>query len=84
MNGILVRILLFVVVFLSLLLLPWYISCLILVSLTIYLPLYPEVLFFGFLFDILYAVNFQFPYIGLTTSAVFLVIVYFTKTQIRR
>jgi len=49
-----------------------WISVIILGGLTIYFPLYLEVLFFGFLFDALYSTQYNFPYIGLTIATIFL------------
>lgn len=79
------RILLFVGVYICVLILPWWLSATILVGLTIYLPLYVEVLFFGFLFDILYATKFSssFLHFGLLIATFFLLVVMFIKTRIR-
>ncbi len=83
MSSTPIRIIIFIIVFALVVVLPWWISILILLALTIYFPLYLEVLFFGFLFDTLYSVHFNFPYTGLSLTAVFLLITIFFKTQIR-
>ena len=48
------RILFFILVLISVVTLPWWLSAVLLLVLTIYLSLYLEVLFFGFLFDAIY------------------------------
>ncbi|MCX6702123.1 MAG: hypothetical protein NTX96_02950 [Candidatus Zambryskibacteria bacterium] len=83
MNISYIRILIFILTFILVVMLPWWISILVLAGLTIYFPLYLEVLFFGFLFDALYSVKYNFPYTGLTIALVFLVIVLFIKTRIK-
>lgn len=84
MNSTIIRILTFILVFFLVSVLPWWLSAIILVGLTIYFPLYLEVLFFGFFFDALYAVRYTFPYTGLSVATVFLLVVIFVKTQVRR
>ncbi len=83
MNTPITRTLLFVVVLMFLLLTPWWITVPILIGLSIYYPLYLEVLFFGFLFDALYSVNYEFPYTGLTSAFVLLMLILFVRTRIR-
>ena len=83
-NKPIIRTLLFFVIFVLVVVLPWWISTTILAVLTIYLPLYVEVLFFGFLFDTLYSVDSTFPYLGLTLATAILLIVMFVNTKIRR
>ena len=77
------RIPLFVLVFILVVVLPWWLSVVILTGLTIYFPTYLEVIFFGFLFDTLYSSNYTFPYVGLCIATVFLIVVMFVKTRIR-
>lgn len=77
------RVLAFFVAFICVILLPWWLSAFVLFGLTIYFKTYYEVLFFGFLFDILYSPSFSFPYIGLIVATVFLSAVFVVKTQIR-
>jgi len=83
MNGY-VRALIFIIVYVGLLVLPWWLSVIILFCLNIYFPIYWEILFFGFIIDSLYAVNYGFPYTGLTTAFILLAITVFVKTQIRK
>ena len=84
MNTTPVRISLFFLVFISVTTLPWWISALILIGLTIYFPFYLEGLFFGFLFDTLYSTRLASPYTGLTLATIFLLLTMLAKTQIRR
>ena len=83
MTKPLVRGTLFILLLILVIVLPWWLSAIILICLTIYIPFYLEVLFFGFLFDTLYAPRFVFPYSGLTISTIFLVTVMFVRTRIR-
>ncbi|MEQ1561566.1 MAG: hypothetical protein ABL899_02495 [Nitrospira sp.] len=78
-----VRFLLFILMFVLVVILPWWVSVPILFGLTIYYNFYLEVIFFGFLFDLLYSVKYTFPSIGLSIAMVFLLIMIFIKTQIR-
>ena len=78
-----VRVILFVLVLIGIVVLPWWLSVVILVGLTIYIPFYPEVLFFGFLFDTLYVSHYTFPYTALTIATMFLIVVMFVRTRIR-
>jgi hypothetical protein len=68
-----------VAVFVCVLTLPWWLTSAILVGLTIYLPTYFEIIFFGFLFDTLYSKQ----HYGLITATLFLAVVMFVKTKIR-
>ena len=77
------RIPLFIIVFIFVLILPWWLSTLILIGLTIYFPFYLEVLFFGFLFDTLYASDYRFPFIGLIFGTIFLLVTIFARTRMR-
>ena len=83
MNKSALRVLFFIIVLITVVTLPWWLSAILLVGLTIYFPLYIEVLFFGFLFDTLYSAGLTFPYTALTIAFIFLMIVFFIKTQIR-
>jgi len=84
MRNPLYRTIFFFLILILVVILPWWLSTLLLFGLTIYLPFYLEVLFFGFLLDLLYSPSFSFPYIGLTFATVLLLIIMFIKTQIRR
>ena len=83
MSSIFIRILIFFLTLIFVVVLPWWISTLVLIGLTIYFSLYIEVLFFGFLFDILYLVKSDFPYMSLSIATIFLLLVILVKTQIR-
>ncbi len=78
-----VRTILFMFVFGCVTMLPWWVSALVVAGLTIYFPYYLEALFFGFLFDTLYAASYRFPYTGLTLAVVFLLLTMFVRTRIR-
>ena len=84
MNTPAIRIILFIIVYLAVTVLPWYFTVLILAGFTIYFPLYIEVLFFGFLYDMLYAQKYTFPYEGLILATVFLIVTLFVKANIRK
>jgi len=73
------RILLFVAVYILALTLPWWLTAVALVALTIYLPTYFEVVFFGFLLDTLYSNQ----HIGLVSATVFLIVVILVKSRVR-
>ena len=77
------RIILFIVMYIVVLVMPWWLSVVLLALCTVYMPVYIEVLFFGFVFDTLYASKFVFPYVGLLCSLVFLVAVLLIRTRIR-
>ena len=62
---------------------PWWLSVLALVSLTIFVSNYVEVLFFAFLFDALYSYRYPMPFLALVIATVFLLIVISVKTRIR-
>jgi hypothetical protein len=76
-----IRILVFIAAFIVVVILPWWVSTAVLLGLTIYFPFYLEVLFFGFLFDILYPI--QSNYLGLILATAFLIVVLFIKTRLR-
>jgi len=78
-NRPIVRIPLFILVFVLVLVLPWWLTSILLIALTIYFPFYAEVLFFGFLFDILYGSKNY----ALIIATVFLLATMFVKTRIR-
>lgn len=78
-----VRVFLFVLMFILLAILPWWLNCVFLLILTIYIPFYPEVIFFGFIFDALYSDKRTFIPIGLTLALVTYVAVNLIRTRIR-
>lgn len=82
MNNVYLRIILFFVVWLFFLVLPWWLTVLALISLTIYFKYYIEVVFFGSLFDIIYFGG-ESSYYGFFISLVFLGIVSLLKPYFR-
>ena len=78
-----IRVLFFILGFISILIVPWWISSIFLLGLSIYFPLYLEVLVFGFLFDTLYASRYNFPYVGLAVATILLAIVLIVRTRVR-
>lgn len=83
MSRIKVRIPLFIVVTILIVMLPWWLSIALIVFLTSIIPFYFEVLFYGFIFDVLFSARLSFPLTGLTIALAFLLIVYFIRSQIR-
>jgi hypothetical protein len=83
MGKLKIRIPLFIVVAILIVMLPWWLTLALIVFLTVIIPFYFEVLFYGFIIDVVYGVNLSFPLIGLTSGAVFLLIVSFVRSQIR-
>ena len=83
MNQPWVRVILFILVFGCVTMVPWWLSAMVLVGLTVYFPYYLEVLFFGFLFDRLYAGSLTFPHTGLILAFLFLLGTMFIRTRIR-
>jgi len=77
------RVVLFVLVYIAVLTLPWWLSAVLLAGLTVFVPMYVEALFFGFLFDTLYASKFSFPYLALSIAFCLLVIVTFARPYVR-
>lgn len=73
----------FFIVFAAIIVLPWYLNVLILLALVIYFPSYPEAIFFGLMFDLLYSDKRTFFPTGLLIAAVVFFIVSFAKTRIR-
>jgi hypothetical protein len=73
------RTLLFVTVYILVLVLPWWLTVVALVALTIFVPTYVEVVFFGFLLDTLYSNQ----HIGLISVTIFLVLVILIKSRVR-
>lgn len=75
------RTLLFLAVYVCVLVLPWWLTAVILVGLSIYVPFYVEVVFFGFLFDTLY--NATNGHKGLIVATIFILIISFVRTRVR-
>lgn len=83
MNEFYKRAGLFGLMYIVVVIVPWWLSAVLLFGLTVYFSNYVEVLFFGFLFDVLYASQFPMPFLGLLIATVFLMAVILIKTQIR-
>jgi len=83
MNTPAFRTIIFVITFVLVVVLPWLVSIFLLVGLSIYFPLYLEVLFFGFLFDTLYSARYGFPYTGLSLATLFLLVTIVARTRVR-
>ncbi len=84
MNKPWIRVVAFIAVFIFVAVLPWWISVIPLIILTMYYPMYIEVVFFGFMFDSLYSIKTGFLYPGLVLSTAFLLITMYAKTILRR
>lgn len=83
MNNFYRRLALFILVYLLVVTVPWWLSGIVLLGLTVYLSNYVEVIFFGFLLDTLYASRYPMPFSGLSIATVFLISVILIKTRIR-
>ena len=83
MNQYLFRFFVLILTIISVMVLPWWISVIILIGLTVYLKLYIEIIFFGFLFDVMYPARYVFPLTFLSCATIFLLVVMFVKTHIR-
>ncbi len=77
------RFLLFIFVLIFVLLLPWWLSGIALLFLTIYIPFYPEVIFFGFLIDVIYSTGYAFPSLGLLIATVVFIVILYLRPYIR-
>lgn len=84
MNTTVERLLLFIVVFLSVLYMPWWLTLLFTIGLAFYYPLYLEIIFFGFIFDHLFLASRQVPYLTLGITAFILIVISFIRVNIRR
>lgn len=77
------RTIFFIAIFILVLILPWWLSVLLLFGLTVYIRFYPEVLFYGFLIDVLYSDRHTlFPY-GLVFATILFLSIYFVRERIR-
>jgi hypothetical protein len=83
MNSTVIRGVVFLVTLVLVLVLPWVVSLIILIGLTIYFPFYLELLFFGFLVDTLYGSQSGFFHPGLCLALGFLLLTIFVRTRIR-
>lgn len=77
------RIFLFVVMLILVAVFPWWLSVAFLLVLTIYIPMYSEVVFFGFLFDSLYSFQRTLLPAGLTSAFVAFTLINLIRTQVR-
>ena len=84
MNTTVVRLLIFVSVFLSIVFLPWWLTLIYLIGLAFYFQLYLEIVFFGFIFDHLFLSSRETPYKALILTTVILAIIIFIRNQIRK
>lgn len=84
MNSTVERILLFVLVFLSVLYMPWWLTLLFTTFLAFRYPLYLEIIFFGFLFDHLFLASQKVPYVALGITALVLIVISFIRVNVRR
>lgn len=78
-----IRIFLFVLMFVLVGLLPWWISIIFLFILTVYIPFYPEVIFFGFVVDMLFSPSKTFLPAGLVLATIGYVIINLVRTRVR-
>ncbi|MEQ1500152.1 MAG: hypothetical protein ABL917_02120 [Parcubacteria group bacterium] len=84
MNTPIIRGILAVIMFFVVVVMPWWISLPLLVILTFYFDFYLEVVFFGFLFDSIYAIQYDLIYSFLNFATVVLLVSLYVKTRIRR
>lgn len=83
MSNNIVRVVLFFAILVLVLVLPWYLVTILLFGLVVYLDFYLEVIFFGFLVDVLYSTREGFVYPATILAFVVLLAVSFVKTRIR-
>lgn len=84
MKTTIIRIFFSVLTTILVIVLPVWLSILLIMGAIIYFNFYFEALFLSFILDALYSTDFSFPYFWLLSSAVFLLVVMFVKTQIRK
>ncbi len=83
MKGPWIRISAFLLMFVLMLVLPWWLSILCMIALTVYLPTYIEIFVFAFMLDVLYSAKFLFPYPALSMAFVYLIINSVVRERIR-
>ncbi len=83
MNKISIRIALFVSTMVLTVVMPWWVFIPLIAIETIYIKDYFEAIFFGFFIDILYSVQYPFPYIAMMSATGFVLVVMYIKTKIR-
>lgn len=77
------RIFLFILMFVLVAILPWWLSGIFIIMLSVYIPFYPEMIFFGFLIDILFYDKKALFTPALTISLLVYVIINLVRTRIR-
>ncbi len=78
-----VRVLVFLITFFLIVTFPWWFAVILVVVLTVYFKDYYEIIFFGFLSDMLYSSHFSLTYsLGLYASVI-LIMISFAKKYIR-
>lgn len=83
MELLLKRFIIFIVVLILVLMLPWWLSVALLLGLSITVSFFIEVLFFAFLLDVLYAPAHTFHY-GLFSAAVLFLAITLIRPRLRR
>lgn len=84
MKTTIIRVLFFILMTTLVIVLPIWLSVLLIMSAIIYFNFYLEALFLSFILDSLYSTDFSIPFFWLSTSTAFLLVVMFAKTQIRK
>lgn len=77
------RILIFILTLFVVMVSPWWLSAIFIISLIIFIDFFIEAIFFGFLIDALYSTTYGYIYPALFLSVIVLLLVTFVKTQIR-
>ncbi len=83
MSKVWIRAGLFILTLGVVIMLPWWLSVIILILQSLFLVNYVEVIFFGFLIDTLYSSQYAFPYTAIIISATFILLIMFVRTRIR-
>lgn len=77
------RIILFILMFVMIGIIPWWLTSIFLIILAIYIPFYPEIIFFGFVMDVLFHDGKTLIPTGLVLSLSVYVIINLVRTRIR-
>lgn len=77
------RVIIDICVFIGALILPWWLSVILIIGCIVYFPVYIEALFIAFLFGTLYATRYEFPQTALLVTTAFLLVTMFVRTRIR-
>ncbi|MFA7216823.1 MAG: hypothetical protein WC095_02485 [Candidatus Paceibacterota bacterium] len=78
-----IRIFLFFVAWFLLLVLPWWLTLVVLVGLAVYVPFYLEIIFFGLVFDIIYASPNIFSHYGFIIGTALFFTVFYGRNYFR-